>query len=88
MTDCAPDGDCPPARPARPIDPEPFDALSAAATTTPIAAYGTADAACARYGPRYFADDADLTAYIDRSDQRQTVYVWDLDRATGAWTRR
>lgn len=78
-----------PADPGRDHAPRPWDLFTALHTSTPYAAYGTDDPRCIRFGCCYFATDADRDQYISEArtaSPGQTIYQWDLDRATGRWT--
>jgi len=77
--------------PDRDHAPRPWDLFDAQHTTTPHAAYGTADPGCTRHGCCYFASDANRDQWIAElrtNNPRQTFYRWDLDRSTGQWTAR
>jgi len=72
------------------VSPAPWDAMSAALTSTPIAAYDPSDPACIASGLKYFDGPGSLSRYLARrtSDAHDAVKVWDLDRVTGGWYLR
>lgn len=93
MSDASDDPACggDPADSGRAHAPRPWDLFTAQHTSTPYAAYGSADPRCLQYGCCYFATDADRDQYIAEArttDPHQTVYRWDLQRSTGRWTAR
>lgn len=77
--------------PGRNHAPRPWDLFTAQHTTTPYAAYGSADPRCTQLGCCYFATDADRDQWITElqtTNPRQSFYRWDLDRSTARWNAR
>ena len=87
VSDHAPDSD--PADPGRSLAPPSWDLFTARHTSTPFAAYASADPRRTQFGCCYFATDADREQYVAAArttDLGQSVYRWDLDRSTGLWS--
>lgn len=80
-----------PADPGRDLAPPAWDLFTAQHTSTPRAAYGTAEPICTQHGCCYFATDTEREQWIAEAltaNPDQSIYRWDLDRATGQWAAR